>query len=757
MISEIVKFAWNAASWIQKNRGANEQTPSSAINNFGIRAIDRGCSSVELNTERVLQTLDRGAERCHRITHYVVSGVMGVATCTLGVLVAPSSQEENLTLTIIKTSATGILLVIGIGLLAKTSHLLGFRDPILSQTHSASQSQHLAPSSRSLYQRLFSAIRQPVTIICPADSGALVTAAFQGKLEEIAYLQREGANLEAVDAEGRTALHWAVLGQQRAALDLLWYYGCNLAIPDHHGHFPKDLCSRESEFHTHILKLMRTKNRFHHEKPIFPFYPPENLVYKGGGPKGIVYVGVQLALEGAGVLGSLRRVAGTSAGAINAVLLALNYTGKEMEKELLKTDLKAFLDHPLQTETQLLESIRSLRHEWKDLGLNHVGPLFNKLVSSAGKWREFYYEQDKARVLKSSVRQIYNKGGLCSGDEIRQWIDGLIERKTGVKDCTFGEFKRQLAQENFKHMRLYVTKMNPEALVCIDSEDNQWDDVVISDAVRASMSIPIIFAPHTLHVKLDGEKRKPAPHFGRFIDGGVIKNFPLDAFDRIKDQSVNRPGTNHAFNHQTLGFNLVDSPVEPSLRTDMLGVATSVLGGSIDQEDILIRSDSNNQHRMVNINNLGIGLMTGFFADSGDKRNLIDIGKRSTEAHLEAQRIFAATQGDSDPANLLHPDALAAARYRKNLQQRERIEVKDIVREQAVAIAEHIEDEKGAGYKSLERFREATQITENPGMFKTQSFASGQPFQQDSQSNSVIKLPSTTSRKWVKSKVIENI
>jgi len=54
-----------------------------------------------------------------------------------------------------------------------------------------------------------------------------------------------------------------------------------------------------------------------------------NLVFEGGGVKGIAYVGAMEVLEEKGILGDVRRVGGTSAGAINAVLLAAGYSNDE--------------------------------------------------------------------------------------------------------------------------------------------------------------------------------------------------------------------------------------------------------------------------------------------------------------------------------------------------------------------------------------------------------------------------------------------
>ena len=56
--------------------------------------------------------------------------------------------------------------------------------------------------------------------------------------------------------------------------------------------------------------------------------PPRyrNLVMEGGGIRGIAYGGALLELEQRGVLAGLTRVGGTSAGAIQAALLAVGYS-----------------------------------------------------------------------------------------------------------------------------------------------------------------------------------------------------------------------------------------------------------------------------------------------------------------------------------------------------------------------------------------------------------------------------------------------
>lgn len=55
-------------------------------------------------------------------------------------------------------------------------------------------------------------------------------------------------------------------------------------------------------------------------------YKFRNLVFEGGGVKGIAYVGALGVLEERKITLNIERIGGTSAGAINAILLGLGFT-----------------------------------------------------------------------------------------------------------------------------------------------------------------------------------------------------------------------------------------------------------------------------------------------------------------------------------------------------------------------------------------------------------------------------------------------
>ncbi|MBW1861215.1 MAG: patatin-like phospholipase family protein [Deltaproteobacteria bacterium] len=73
-------------------------------------------------------------------------------------------------------------------------------------------------------------------------------------------------------------------------------------------------------------------------------YHFRNLVFEGGGVKGIAYVGAMDVLKKKEVLQGIQRVGGTSAGAINATLFALGFTNAQTLAILNKLNFKNLMD-----------------------------------------------------------------------------------------------------------------------------------------------------------------------------------------------------------------------------------------------------------------------------------------------------------------------------------------------------------------------------------------------------------------------------
>src|ERR1700704_3208658 len=69
-----------------------------------------------------------------------------------------------------------------------------------------------------------------------------------------------------------------------------------------------------------------------------------NLVFEGAGIRGIAYAGAIEELENKKVLPGVKRIGGTSAGAVTALMLSLGYSANEIAGLISKTNFSKFND-----------------------------------------------------------------------------------------------------------------------------------------------------------------------------------------------------------------------------------------------------------------------------------------------------------------------------------------------------------------------------------------------------------------------------
>ena len=203
-------------------------------------------------------------------------------------------------------------------------------------------------------------------------------------------------------------------------------------------------------------------------------YHFRNLVFEGGGVKGIAYIGAMQVLQGKGILRAIRRVGGTSAGAINATLFALGYSNAEQRQILKKLNFKNFMD-------------------------------------------------DSWGVVRD-VDRLIKEFGWYKGEYFRKWIGGLIKKKLGTPDATFGDLK----EAGRPDLYVYGTNLSTRFGEVFSYEHTPT--MRIADGVRISMSIPLFFAAFR---NLRGDV---------YVDGGVLNNFPIKLFDREKYTSPEHRG-----------------------------------------------------------------------------------------------------------------------------------------------------------------------------------------------------------------------
>ncbi|WP_047151473.1 patatin-like phospholipase family protein [Aneurinibacillus tyrosinisolvens] len=192
-----------------------------------------------------------------------------------------------------------------------------------------------------------------------------------------------------------------------------------------------------------------------------------DAVFEGGGVKGIGFVGAIQAFEQQGF--RWNRVAGTSAGAIIAGLLAAGFTAEE-----LRQLMKEFNYVALQKKQGIAR-------------IPFIGPWVNLWVCK----------------------------GMYTGDYLYKWVEKQLRRKNV---CTFGDLPAgslKIIASDITDGRLLVI---PDDLDKIGYDPSTFS---VALAIRMSASLPFYLQPVIL-------KNGNAPVY--IVDGGILSKFPLWIF-----------------------------------------------------------------------------------------------------------------------------------------------------------------------------------------------------------------------------------
>jgi NTE family protein len=160
----------------------------------------------------------------------------------------------------------------------------------------------------------------------------------------------------------------------------------------------------------------------------------KNLALKGGGVKGIAYVGALRELESEGIYGHIKRVSGTSAGAIVAAMIAVGYSADEIEALMHTMDFKKF-----------------------KTGWNPI--------------------------------RLFTQYGLYHGDFILSFIHQFLgnSKYKLPKNTTFSD----LAKASHKDLIVFAADLNVHTIA--EFSNFNTPDCIVAEAIRASMSIPLFF------------------------------------------------------------------------------------------------------------------------------------------------------------------------------------------------------------------------------------------------------------------------
>lgn len=189
----------------------------------------------------------------------------------------------------------------------------------------------------------------------------------------------------------------------------------------------------------------------------------EILVLSGGGAKGVAQLGALHCLKKNNLLNNIKTIAATSAGSCTGMLLCAGYHPMEFFK-------------------------------------------FIKLVNLG-------------QMKKLEAHNVITKYGLDDGTRMMLVLSKLMTAKGFAPDITFKEFYKRTK------INLIITGacINDKKIYYFSHKN--YPDMKVLDAVRISISIPIIFTPCVFEGKI-------------FVDGGCIDNFPIHLFDNEMDKVI---------------------------------------------------------------------------------------------------------------------------------------------------------------------------------------------------------------------------
>jgi len=215
-----------------------------------------------------------------------------------------------------------------------------------------------------------------------------------------------------------------------------------------------------------------------------------DLVLEGGGVKG---AGLAGAVSVLGERYRFHRVAGTSAGAIVASLVAAGL-GPRLESMLVDTDFAEFLDEGVA----------------------------GRLLGGVGNGFDVLFHEGIHRgnvLLRWVARQLADAGVVTWGD--------LRLPGATCHDPVEHRYRLVVVVSDVSRGRMLRLPWDYHGLLGVDP-----DTMPVAEAVRASASIPFFFRPVRMPVdpRMTGGRREIV-----LTDGGMLSNYPIEIFDDEAD------------------------------------------------------------------------------------------------------------------------------------------------------------------------------------------------------------------------------
>lgn len=275
-----------------------------------------------------------------------------------------------------------------------------------------------------------------------------------------------------------------------------------------------------------------------------------DLVFEGGGAKGLAFVGALQAFEQHGH--TPRRLIGSSAGSITACLIAAGYSSQEnlaSISEIMpdgRRRFAGFMDTPTLYEDTILQDQLGhwLRTELDNPDIpNLIEPVVDNLIESLVK-------KDIVRHFLS----LFLWGGWYAGDSFIEWLREKLDASgRSLSASTLAEFHQKTGRD----LSVVASDLTGGEMLVLNHRTAPTLPTVW--AVRMSMGCP--FAWQEVIWKTDWGTYRGRDLTGhRVVDGGLLSNFPIRLFVSYDEDVDEMMGTGRQ-SQNVIGL-LIDETIE---------------------------------------------------------------------------------------------------------------------------------------------------------------------------------------------------
>ena len=250
-----------------------------------------------------------------------------------------------------------------------------------------------------------------------------------------------------------------------------------------------------------------------------------DMVFEGGGAKGMVFVGALEVFMSAGH--TYGRLLGTSAGAITASLLAAGYRPEEMleslsEKVEGRSVFADFMAVPLALDKAAIRS-SATRELLRNIDLPFIPERFEEKLDD--QLVEWLAAQPSLRCVFSFIE----RGGWYSADNFVTWLQKRLDSGTHAgKPRQYSHMTlAQFYDATKTDLSLVASDITQGAMLVLNHRTAP--DLPLVWAVRMSMSVPLLWQ-EVVWLKDWGQYRGREMTDHAIVDGGLLSNFPIELF-----------------------------------------------------------------------------------------------------------------------------------------------------------------------------------------------------------------------------------